>query len=317
MRVKTKNSKLNNRKDQVSIITRAITACLLWGSAFAGAKIGFQYAEPIFLSGMRFTLAGLLLYPVIRMQKIDIRANLKHWRFMLLFAFMQTFLQYGLFFMGLNKVPGATSAVIIGAGPLFVAIMAHLTLKNDKLTWRKMVAIGLGIAGVVFISLAKGNLMSGNPSFYSGVLLLVLSNMIGSYTNIMVVKKKSYNISPVVLTSFANFTGGIMLLITAFIVEQPEIKIYPAEFYVALLWLAFIPAAGFTLWYGLLQRPEVKVSELNIWKFLIPVTGSILSWILLPGEYPDLVTVIGILIITAALLLLQLPERFFHRRKHS
>lgn len=296
MRVKTKNSKLNNRKDQVSIITRAITACLLWGSAFAGAKIGFQYAEPIFLSGMRFTLAGLLLYPVIR---------------------MQTFLQYGLFFMGLNKVPGATSAVIIGAGPLFVAIMAHLTLKNDKLTWRKMVAIGLGIAGVVFISLAKGNLMSGNPSFYSGVLLLVLSNMIGSYTNIMVVKKKSYNISPVVLTSFANFTGGIMLLITAFIVEQPEIKIYPAEFYGALLWLAFIPAAGFTLWYGLLQRPEVKVSELNIWKFLIPVTGSILSWILLPGEYPDLVTVVGILIITAALLLLQLPERFFHRRKHS
>jgi len=296
LRVKTKNSKLNNRKDQVSIITRAITACLLWGSAFAGAKIGFQYAEPIFLSGMRFTLAGLLLYPVIR---------------------MQTFLQYGLFFMGLNKVPGATSAVIIGAGPLFVAIMAHLTLKNDKLTWRKMVAIGLGIAGVVFISLAKGNLMSGNPSFYSGVLLLVLSNMIGSYTNIMVVKKKSYNISPVVLTSFANFTGGIMLLITAFIVEQPEIKIYPAEFYGALLWLAFIPAAGFTLWYGLLQRPEVKVSELNIWKFLIPVTGSILSWILLPGEYPDLVTVVGILIITAALLLLQLPERFFHRRKHS
>ena len=308
---------MNNRKDQINIIIRAVAACLLWGSAFAGAKIGFQYAEPIFLSGMRFTLAGLLLFPLIRMQKINVRANLKHWRFMLLFAFMQTFLQYGLFFMGLNKVPGSTSAVIVGAGPLFVAVMAHLTLKNDKLTFRKAVAISLGIAGVVFISLAKGNLMSDDPSFYSGVLLLLLSNMIGSYTNIMVVKKKSCNISPVVLTAFANFTGGIMLLLTAFVIEKPELKIYPAEFYAALLWLAFIPAAGFSLWYGLLQRPGVKVSELNVWKFLIPVTGSILSWILLPDEYPDIATVIGILIITAALLLLQLPGHFFSGRNKN
>ena len=61
--------------------------------------------------------------------------------------------------MGLNKVPGATSSVIIGAGPLFVAIMAHLTLKNDKLIWPTRIAIRLGIAGVGFKSLATGNLM--------------------------------------------------------------------------------------------------------------------------------------------------------------
>ena len=295
----------------MNIKIRAIAACLLWGSAFAGAKIGFEYADPLFLSGLRFTLAGILLLPLIIIRRIDIKANLTHWPFMLLFAFVQTFLQYGLFFMGLNKVPGATSAVIIGAGPLFVAVMAHLTLKNDKLTLRKVIAICLGLAGVIFISLAKGNFMSDDPSFYTGVALLILSNMVGSYTNIMVVKKKSYNISPVVLTSFANFTGGILLFLTSLLIEKPEFKIYPVEFYAALLWLAFIPAAGFTLWYGLLQRPDVKVSELNIWKFLIPVTGSVLSWILLPGEYPDLISIIGILIITTALLLLQLPKQYF------
>ncbi|MDL2256254.1 DMT family transporter [Parabacteroides sp. OttesenSCG-928-K15] len=297
--------------------SRAILACILWGSAFAGAKIGFQYADPIYLSGMRFTLAGLLLVPVILIKKIDIKAAMKHWRFMLLFAFVQTFLQYGLFFMGLNKVPGAISSIIIGAGPLFVAIMAHITLKNDKMTLRKMLAIALGIAGIVFISITQGKLSADNPSFYAGVGLLVLSNIIGSYTNIMVVKKKSYNISPYVLTSFANFTGGIMLLITAFIVEKPEIKLYPPEFYGALLWLAFIPAASFSLWYGLLQRPEVKVSELNMWKFIIPVTGCVLSWLLLPDESPTVHSVTGILIITFALQLQQLPERFFKRLKRK
>ena len=295
----------------MGIKIRAIIACLLWGSAFAGAKIGFEYADPIQLSGMRFTLAGLMLVPVMIAKKVDFKHALKHWKFLLLFAFVQTFLQYGLFFLGLDKVPAATSAIIIGAGPLFVAIMAHLTLADDKMTLRKVIAIIMGLSGVVFISIAKGELASGDPSFWVGVGLLLLSNIIGSYTNIMVVKRKSYNISPIALTSFANFTGGIMLLTASFFIEKPEIKAYPIEFYGALLWLAFIPAAAFSLWYGLLQRPGVKVSELNMWKFLVPVSGCILSWLLLPDEKPDVPSVVGILIITLALQMLQLPERYF------
>ena len=300
----------------VSMKLRAVLACLLWGSAFAGAKIGFQYADPILLSGMRFTLAGLLLVPVMIAQKADFRGALRHWKFMLGFAFLQTFLQYGLFFLGLDKVPGSTSAIIIGAGPLFVAIMAHLTLRDDKMTLRKVLAIILGLSGVAFISLAKGGELAGNnPSFWAGVALLVLSNLVGSYTNIMVVKKKEYNISPVVLTSFANFTGGILLFLTSLIVEKPQIGPFPTEFWFALVWLAIIPAAGFSLWYGLLQKPGVKVSELNLWKFLVPVTGCVLSWVLLPGEKPDIPSVIGIVVITLALQLVQLPERYFRRNK--
>ncbi len=295
--------------------SRAIIACVLWGSAFAGAKIGLQYADPIFLSGIRFTLAGLLLVPVMMFRSVDFLSEIKrHWRFMLVFAIVQTFMQYGLFFLGIDKVPGATSSIIVGSGPLFIAIMAHLSFRNDKMTLRKMAAIVLGLSGIIFISLAKGKISADNPEFYTGVGLLLLSVIVGGFTNIMVAKKKSDNISPYALTSFANFTGGIMLLITSFIVEKPTSFSFPIEFYAALLWLAFISAAGFSLWYGLLNRPDVKVSELNIWKFLIPVTGSILSWIFVKGESPDFPTILGMVVISAALLLVQAPDRFFKRR---
>jgi drug/metabolite transporter (DMT)-like permease len=292
---------------------RAVLACLLWGSAFAGAKIGFQYADPILLSGMRFTLAGLLLVPVMVATKTDLRGALRHWPFMLLFALVQTFLQYGLFFMGLDKVPAALSAIIIGAGPLFVALMAHIALPDDRMTVRKTAAIALGLSGVVFISLAGGGLGATDPNFWGGVGLLVLSNVIGSYTNIMVVRRKGDNISPVALTSFANFTGGLMLLAASLLFEHPVLGSVsdgavtppPLMFWVALVWLAIIPAGAFSLWYGLLQRPGVKVSELNVWKFLVPVTGCVLAWLLLPDESPDLPSIVGITIIVGALWLLQ------------
>ncbi|MFV0391681.1 MAG: DMT family transporter [Paludibacteraceae bacterium] len=293
---------------------RAIAACVLWGSAFAAAKIGLQYAEPIFLSGIRFTLAGLMLVPLMLIRKIDFLSEIKkHWKFMLAFAFVQTFLQYGLFFIGIDKVPGATSSIIVGSGPLFIAIMAHFSFRDDKMTLRKMIAIALGLSGIIFISLAKGKIAADNPQFYTGVGLLLLSVLVGGTTNIMVAKKKDEHISSFALTSFSNFVGGIGLVITSFIVEKPTSFSFPPEFYGALLWLAFISAAGFSLWFGLLNRPDVKVSELNIWKFLIPVTGSILSWIFVKGESPDVPSIVGILVISIALLLVQAPDKFFRK----
>jgi drug/metabolite transporter (DMT)-like permease len=61
-------------------------------------------------------------------------------------------------------------------------------------------------------------------------------------------------------------------------------------------------AFAFSLWFKLLQRPQVKVSELNLFKFIIPVVGAILSWLLVPGEKPEWLTITGMVIITASLI---------------
>ncbi len=286
----------------------AIFTNLLWGSAFVGAKVGFEYMPPMMLSGIRFTLAGLLLVPMIFITKVDWRGQVaQHWRFMLLFGFVQSFLQYGLFYSGLNLVPGAASAIIIGAGPLFIALMAHLTLSNDRLNPRTILAVALGLCGVVSISLT-GEKIATSEHFYLGVALLLLSNLIGSYTNIMVVKR-SGGISSMLLTLASNLSGGFMLLLFALVVEPTEAlhSVLPLRFYIAIGWLAIIPAAGFSIWYYLLSLPGVKVSELNILKFIIPVVGVVSSWWLLPGEHPTWGTVVGILFILLALFTLQYP----------
>ncbi len=264
---------------------------------------------PVMLSGMRFTLAGLLLVPMLLIKKINWREQMSHWRFMLTFAIVQTFLQYGIFYMGLNLVPGALASIIIGAGPLFIAILAHFTLPNDHLSLHKLGAIALGLAGVATISFAGQDLSTSNPFFYHGIALLLISNIIGSYTNIMVVKYKEA-LSPILLTAFANLAGGILLFITSLFIE-PTTALHtalPADFWYALIWLAIIPAAGFSAWYTLLARPTTIVSELNILKFNIPVVGVLLSWLLLPNESPTPHSIIGILFIFAAVMLLQLPQ---------
>jgi drug/metabolite transporter (DMT)-like permease len=286
----------------------AIIACLLWSSAFVGVKIGLKYHSPLQFAGIRFMLAGLMLLPVIynfRKVRNEVRRN---FGFVILIAFLQVVLQYSFFYLGVNLVPASISAMIVGSSPLFVALIAHFTITNDRIDWIKSASILLGITGVAVITLGRNKLPSGAEMALTGVIFLLLNNLSSGITNV-VVARKVQSISPLVLTSSSLFIGGLFLLLISLPLEGLPTKTFPPEYYVALGWLSFLSAAAISIWNTLLRRPSIKVSELNIWKFLIPVSGAILSWLILPNESPDVVSVSGMILIGLALVVLYSSKR--------
>jgi drug/metabolite transporter (DMT)-like permease len=197
--------------------------------------------------------------------------------------------------------------MIVGSSPLFIAMVAHFTVAGDRMDWSKSGSIILGIIGVSIITLRK-QLPSGAEIAISGVVLLILNNLVSGISNV-VIAKKQHSISPLVLTSSSLFIGGMGLVLISLPVEGLPDKSFPVEYFVALAWLSFLSAAAISIWNTLLRRPLVKVSKLNVWKFLIPVSGAVLSWILLPEESPDLVSVSGMAIIGISLVALNLPQK--------
>ena len=286
-----------------STIFLAILACLLWSTAFVGVKIGLKYHTPFQFAGIRFFISGLLIFMYLgkpRRFLNEIRTNLK---FILLVAIVQIFSQYALFYSGLNLVPSALAAMIIGSSPFFIAIVSHFSFHNDKMTPLKTISILIGVAGIAIITLGRTKVeMSGKLEFL-GIGLLLLNNLVSGYANVMVSKSPS-KISPVVLSSTTLMMGGLMLFIVSIPKEGIHLGPFPGTYYIALAWLSFLSAAAFTIWYSLLKRPGVKVSILNVWKFLIPVSGAILSWIILPDEKPDIISVVGMVIIAISLVML-------------
>jgi len=285
----------------------AIIACLLWSSAFVGVKIGLQYHTPLQFAGIRFMISGILLLPVI--------ANFERFRtevsenfgYVCLIAFLQIVLQYSLFYMGVNLVPASISAMIVGSTPLFVALVAHFFASDDRMTGLKTGSILLGILGVAVITLRRQSLPSGAVISLLGVVFLLLNNLVSGITNVVIARKRQ-SISPMVLTSASLFIGGVFMFLISVPIEGFPKKHFPPEYFVALAWLSFLSAAAISIWNTLLRRPSVKVSELHIWKFLIPVAGAILSWIILPDESPDLVSVSGMILIGLSLVILYIPK---------
>lgn len=281
----------------------AIVACFLWSTAFAVVKIGMAYMPPFRFAGLRFLISGLMLIPFYGNLRAYFKIIRQHWQFVGLVAFLQTFLMYGLFYSGLNLVPGALGAMVIGSGPLFAALVAHFALPNDKITTKSIFAFLLGIGGIVIINLGRQQGESVNWYELLGVLILILNNIVSGTYNVVVMKSKR-PIPSLVLSSASLWIGGLGLLLLSVPVEGLEFRPYPLEFYLSLGWLSFLSAAAFAIWFALLKRPGIKVSYLNSWKFIIPVFGAMLSWILLPGEHPDRFAVSGMIVVGTSLLVM-------------
>lgn len=294
----------------------AIIACLLWSSAFVGVKIGLKYHTPLQFAGIRFMISGLLLLPVIHNFRRYLKEAKKNFAYVCLIALLQIILQYSFFYMGVNLVPASISAMIVGSGPLFVALIAHFSIHDDRLDWVKGISILLGIAGVAVITLGRKSLPSGAEIALLGVVFLLLNNLASGITNVVVAHKQQ-SISPMVLTSASLFIGGAFMLSISIPIEGLPQKAFPPEYFVALVWLSFLSAAAISIWNTLLRRSTVKVSELNIWKFLIPVAGAILSWIMLPNESPDLISVIGMILIGLSLVILHIPKATTFRKNKT
>lgn len=283
-------------------------ACLLWSTPFVAIKIGLRHMSPLAFAGLRFSLAGLLLVPFWWGRKRAWQAIASHFRSMLLLSFFQTALLYGLFYTGLTLVPGALGAIVIGSSPLVSALTAHFLMTDDAMTVRRTVSISIGLGGIVLLAVSRNPWTPAGLRELVGIGVLVLGSTSSAVGNVLVARGR-HGIHPVMLNSCQIFMGGVALLLASLLIEgTPQLAQTPA-FYLALLWLATVSATAFSLWFHLLQQPGVRVSALNVWKFLIPVFGALLSWTLLPEESPSLFPVVGMLLVAASIVAYNLPAR--------
>ncbi|WP_167613362.1 DMT family transporter [Maribellus sediminis] len=286
----------------------AILACWLWSTAFVGVKIGLTYHTPLQFAGIRFFISGILIFLYFGKPAryfAQLKANI---RFILLLSLVQTVIQYSLFYSGLNLVPGSLAAMIIGSQPLFIALVAHYTFSNDKMTLMKTGSILIGVAGIAVITIGRSQVEMKGALEWIGIGLLLVNNLVAGTTNVMVAKY-SKGISPAVLSSTSLMIGGFVLSIISVPIEGVHLGPFPPKYWYALAWLSFLSAAAFTIWNTILKRPGVKVSLLNVWKFLIPVSGAALSWLLIADEKPDVPSLIGMGIIALSLLSLNYANR--------
>lgn len=284
----------------------ALFCMFLWGSAFPMIKLGYAALEigkedtfaKLFFAGLRFTGAGFMVIAYhFFIYKKPIAFSKKDLPLSLYLSFLQMAGQYFFFYLGLSITTGAKSSVLQASSTFMTILLAHFMLKDDRLTKKKALALFFGFLGVIVINLQKGFDLSFN--FYGEGFMLIAA-FLSSFGSILVKKQGSHS-SPFFLSMMQFLIGGGVLLAIGFWGLEHPLNFNP--FTLSLLFYGmFISSSAFVLWYHLLKYQPV--GEISIYRLFIPIFGVILSTLVIPGESFTLAILLGLVLVTYGVLLL-------------
>jgi drug/metabolite transporter (DMT)-like permease len=290
---------------QVALL--AITACLLWGSAFPSLKISYAEIMPLdvnaydrmIFASLRFFTASLMLFSMIIIsgKKNEVFKIKKHFFPLVFLGLMQTSLQYFFFYNGLANTTGVKSSIISTSGIFMTVIAAHFVYKNDKLNLKKTAGLILGLSGVLLVNLTAGEF---NFSFaFTGEGFLIISALVSAAASFLA-KKITGDLNALIVTAWQMFVGSLFL----FFVSSSGSSLARLSFNpistALLFYLAFISAAAFSLWYSLIKYNALGF--ISIYKFMIPVSGVFLSSIFLPQESINIIIVGAMLLVSLGII---------------
>src|SRR6476661_4170750 len=122
----------------------------VWGSTFLAIRVGVREVPPFLLAGLRFLIAGLVLFLWMRAKGTD-SPTTREWFSATLLAVLIFVLDYGLLFWAERRVPSGIAAVMMATIPVFMTLSEILIMKTQRLTRRLATALLVGVAGVAVL----------------------------------------------------------------------------------------------------------------------------------------------------------------------
>ena len=274
-----KNPEIPNEQPNAKMIAFALMLAVLWGGNSVSIKIGLQGVPPLALAGFRFLLALVAVTAWSISQRVTIRLSRGELVPLILLG-IAFVLQIITLNVGTRLTSAARSTIMINFFPFFTALFAHYWVPGDRLSFIKIMGIGLAFCGI-FITFAPA-LQLGAHSYPVGDLIVLISaSLLGFRT--VVTKRLIQSIHPyrlliwLMIFSLPCFFGLSLLL-----EDQSNYAFSPAVI-AAILYQGLIVAGFcFVCWTSILKKHSP--SKLVVLSFATPISGIIFSHLLLADE---------------------------------
>lgn len=292
-----------------------VLTAFIWGCAFVAQSVGMDYVGPFTFNAARSILGGIALLPVIYVmnrgkKKRDVlpdenmvkhAAEKKQERKTLLLggiccgaalAVASSLQQIGIMYTSAGKA-GFITALYILIVPI---IGIFLGKRAGKKVW---IGVALAVVGMYFLCI-NGGFSIARGDFY------VILCAVGFSVHILVIDHFSPKVDGVSMSCIQFFVSGILCGIPALIFEQPQIGGMLSAWMPILYAGVLSSGVGYTLQIVAQKKTDPTVASLLM--SLESVFSVLAGWVIL-GERLSGREMFGCVLVFAAVILAQLPER--------
>jgi len=274
----------------------------VWGSTFLAIRVGVREVPPFLLAGMRFLVAGIVLYGWMRGRGTP-SPTLRQWGSASFLAILIFVLDYGLLFWAERRVPSGIAAVMMATIPVFMALAEIAFLRTQRLTLRLGLALLVGMAGV---GVLVGHAMSLGeaPVDTAGACALIVAAI--SWSVAASLSRKLPLPAAKAMSSGAQMlAGGVLLTLTAALLGEFRgfhVQAVSREAWLALAYLIVAGSiVGFTAYVWLIHHESP--TKVGTYAYVNPVVAVLVGYFL-GGEAIGPRTIVGTLLVLVSVVVI-------------
>jgi len=274
----------------------------VWGSTFLAIRVGVREVPPFLLAGMRFLIAGLVLYGWTFLTG-ERPPSGRQWLSVVLLAVLIFVCDYGLLFWAEQRVPSGIAAVMLATIPVFMALSEMLFLRTQRLTARLALAFLVGIAGVAVL-VSRSMSLGGAAIDKGGAVALLVASLSWSVSSTLT-RKLPLPASKVLSSGAQMLAGGVFLLVAAGLLgEFRHFRPYAVsgDAWFSLLYLIVAGSiVGFTAYVWLLHHESP--TKVGTYAYVNPVVAVLIGYFF-GGEALGLRTILGTLCVLISVIVI-------------
>jgi drug/metabolite transporter (DMT)-like permease len=275
----------------------------VWGSTYLAILWGIASIPPFLLAGLRFFLAGMLLFFVL--QRGAKRVSKKAFKVATITGILLIGLGNGMVTLAELKIASSTAALWIATVPIWVLLLNWKFFEKRQPHWLELAGGVLGVAGIALLPFATGGSAAvpfDGPNTFLLLVAAISWSVASLYQRSANLKESALQVSGVQM-----IMGGLFLLVLATL-QGDWLKLWHSTVelrsLLAFVYLIFFGAIlGFTSYSWLIKN--VAPQKVTTYALVNPLIALLLG-IFLAGEKVTPLTwlVAGLVIAGVALVLL-------------
>lgn len=259
----------------VKVFLAYTALCLIWGSTWIAIRIGLESFTPIFSAGIRFSLASIIIFMLMKMKKIELQTDKESIRLYLLMGFFSYVIPFGLVYWAEQFVPSGMAAVLFAVYPFWVVIFSFIRMPNEFIGFYKIFGTVLGFGGIVMIF--SDSFVGDITNYLVGMFAVVLSGIMQAWIAVSI-KKFGHHLHPLSMNFVPMMIAGISMVAIGIFAEDLSVINISESGVLSILYLAFFGSViTFTTFYWLIKRINLVI--LSLLAFITPIVALVLGYL--------------------------------------
>ena len=253
--------------------------CFFWGTTYLAIRVGLETFEPMLFAGLRFILAGAVLFFVMSRQRNARMPVGREWFDLGVIGLMLLGVGNGAVVWAEQWVPSGMAALMVATSPFWAAALERVQRDGERVGARGLLGMAVGFGGLAL--LVGPQLFGGEVDrrYVLGVIVIQVGCFFWQAGSVYA-KRRPTGVSPLMASAVQMLWAGLILTLVGTLAGEWGGMRFGARSAGALLYLVvFGSIVAYSAYMYAIQK--LPLSLVSTYSYVNPLVALALGWLVL------------------------------------